>query len=199
MKALGMIETKGRVGAIEALDSALKAANVTLVNMIRVGGGLTAVFIEGDVGAVKAAVDAAAVSAEKVGDLHSLHVIPRPDAAVRSLLDKNINKIKAMDTKKVKTDIKTEIKIENEAVAVEAGVEPEKTPVETPVIEPPEQAKTDLADLSLKKEALRTELMQKSVAQLRRLAREIKDLSLSKREIKFAKKDQLVAAIMDRK
>lgn len=58
MKALGMIEVYGRVGAIEGLDSALKAANVSLVNMIRVGGGLTSVFVEGDVGAVKASTDA---------------------------------------------------------------------------------------------------------------------------------------------
>ena len=64
MKALGMIEVYGRVGAIEGLDSALKAANVSLVNMIKVGGGLTSVFVEGDVGAVKASIDAAAAAAE---------------------------------------------------------------------------------------------------------------------------------------
>ena len=83
MLALGMIEVYGRVGAIEGLDSALKSANVHLVNMIRVGGGLTSVFIEGDVGAVKAAIDSAAAAASEVGRLCSNHVIPRPDKAVR--------------------------------------------------------------------------------------------------------------------
>ena len=82
-----MIEVYGRVGVIEGLDSALKAANVSLVNMIRVGGGLTSVFIEGDVGAVKAAIDAGAAAAEKVGKLCSRHVIPRPDGTIRKMLD----------------------------------------------------------------------------------------------------------------
>lgn len=79
MKALGMIETYGRVGSIEGLDAALKGAQVTLVNMIRVGAGLTATFVEGDVGATKAAIDAASAAAERVGQLISSHVIPRPD------------------------------------------------------------------------------------------------------------------------
>lgn len=76
--ALGLIETRGVVGAIEAADAMLKAANVVLVAREQVGGGLVAVMVRGDVGAVKAATDAGAVAAEKVGEVVSVHVIPRP-------------------------------------------------------------------------------------------------------------------------
>lgn len=86
MNALGMIETYGYLTAVEALDSALKAANVSLVDVVRVRGGLVTVLIEGDVGAVKAAVDAAAAAAERVGEVVSVHVIPRPDDSVKSML-----------------------------------------------------------------------------------------------------------------
>lgn len=76
--ALGLIETRGIVGAIEAADAMLKAANVTLVGREQVGGGLVAVMVKGDVGAVKAATDAGAVAAQNVGEVISVHVIPRP-------------------------------------------------------------------------------------------------------------------------
>jgi len=84
--ALGMIETKGLVGAIEAADAMVKAANVTLVGKEKVGGGLVAVMVRGDVGAVKAATDAGAAAAERVGQLVSVHVIPRPHEEVEQLL-----------------------------------------------------------------------------------------------------------------
>lgn len=76
--ALGMIETKGLVGAIEAADAMVKAANVTLIKKEKVGGGLVTVMVRGDVGAVKAATDAGAAAAERIGELVSVHVIPRP-------------------------------------------------------------------------------------------------------------------------
>lgn len=76
--ALGLIETRGLVGAIEAADAMLKAANVTLVGREQAGGGLVAVMVRGDVGAVKAATDAGAVAAANVGEVVSVHVIPRP-------------------------------------------------------------------------------------------------------------------------
>ncbi len=79
--ALGLIETRGLVGAIEAADAMVKAANVTLVGKEQVGGGLVAVLVRGDVGAVKAATDAGAAAASKVGELLSVHVIPRPHHA----------------------------------------------------------------------------------------------------------------------
>ena len=76
--ALGMVETKGLVGAIEAADAMVKAANVTIVGRQEVGDGLVAVIINGDVGAVKAATEAGAETASNVGELVSVHVIPRP-------------------------------------------------------------------------------------------------------------------------
>ena len=84
--ALGMVETKGLVGAIEAADAMVKSANVQLVGKEQVGGGLVTVMVRGDVGAVKAATDAGAAAAEKVGELIPVHVIPRPHAEVDQIL-----------------------------------------------------------------------------------------------------------------
>ena len=87
-EALGLIETKGLVGAVEAADAMVKAARVTLVGKEFVGGGLVTVMVRGDVGAVKAAVEAGSVAAKKVGELISVHVIPRPDEQVEGILPK---------------------------------------------------------------------------------------------------------------
>ena len=84
--SLGMIETKGLIGAIEAADAMVKSANVQLVGKEQVGGGLVTVMVRGDVGAVKAATDAGAAAAEKVGELISVHVIARPHAEVDAIL-----------------------------------------------------------------------------------------------------------------
>jgi ethanolamine utilization protein EutM len=81
-----MIETKGLVAAIEAADAMVKAANVTLTGKVHVGGGLVSVFVRGDVGAVKAATDAGAAAAGRIGELLSVHVIPRPHGEVESIL-----------------------------------------------------------------------------------------------------------------
>ncbi len=89
MQALGMIETKGLVGSVEAADAMVKAANVTLTGKVHVGGGLVTVMVRGDVGAVKAAVDAGAAAAERVGELISIHVIPRPHSDVEMILPKS--------------------------------------------------------------------------------------------------------------
>ena len=86
--ALGMVETKGLVGAIEAADAMVKAANVTLIGKEQVGAGLVTILVRGDVGAVKAATDAGAAAAENVGELISVHVIPRPHAEVEVILPK---------------------------------------------------------------------------------------------------------------
>ena len=86
--ALGMIETKGLVASIEAADAMVKSANVTLIGKVHVGGGLVTVMVRGDVGAVKAATDAGAAAAERVGELVSVHVIPRPHGDVESILPK---------------------------------------------------------------------------------------------------------------
>ena len=87
MKSKGFIETRGLVAAIEAADAMVKAANVTLSGKKMIGGGLVTVVIEGDVGAVKAAVDAGAAAAQKVGELVSVLVIARPDAEIDAFLN----------------------------------------------------------------------------------------------------------------
>lgn len=86
LNALGMIETKGLVGAIEAADAMVKSANVELVGYEKIGSGLVTVMVRGDVGAVKASVDAGAAAAEKVGTVVSIHVIPRPHSDVEKIL-----------------------------------------------------------------------------------------------------------------
>ena len=84
--ALGLIETRGLVGSIEAADAMVKAANVQLVGYEQVGGGYVTVMVRGDVGAVKAATDAGAEAAARVGEVVSVHVIPRPHADVETIL-----------------------------------------------------------------------------------------------------------------
>jgi len=87
-EALGMVETKGLVGAIEAADAMVKAANVILIGYEKIGSGLVTVMVRGDVGAIKAATDAGAAAATKVGEVVSVHVIPRPHTDVEKILPK---------------------------------------------------------------------------------------------------------------
>lgn len=86
--ALGMVETRGLIGAVEAADAMVKAANVVLIGSEYVGGGFVTVMVRGDVGAVKAATDAGAAAAKRVGELVSVHVIPRPHVDVEMILPK---------------------------------------------------------------------------------------------------------------
>ena len=86
LQAWGMVETKGLVASIEAADAMVKAANVTLIGKVHVGGGLVTVMVRGDVGAVKAATDAGAAAAGNIGELVSVHVIPRPHGEVELIL-----------------------------------------------------------------------------------------------------------------
>lgn len=85
-EALGMVETRGLIGSIEAADAMVKAANVHLIGKEQIGSGLVTVMVRGDVGAVKAAVDAGAAAAKRVGELYGVHVIPRPHAEVEDIL-----------------------------------------------------------------------------------------------------------------
>jgi ethanolamine utilization protein EutM len=88
LEALGMVETKGFVGAVEAADAMVKAANVRLIGKEYIGAGYVTIFVRGDVGAVKAATDAGAAAARRVGELISVHVIPRPHGEVERVLPK---------------------------------------------------------------------------------------------------------------
>ena len=88
-KALGMVETRGLIGAIEAADAMVKAANVTLIGKEQIGSGLVTVMVRGDVGAVKASAEAGSAAAQRVGELVSVHVIPSPHEDVEMILPKS--------------------------------------------------------------------------------------------------------------
>ena len=90
LEALGMVETKGFIGAVEAADAMVKAANVQLIGKEYIGAGYVTIFVRGDVGAVKAATDAGAAAARRVGELISVHVIPRPHGEVERVLPKGV-------------------------------------------------------------------------------------------------------------
>ncbi len=94
-EALGMIETKGLVGAVEAADAMVKSANVELVQYEKIGSGLVTVMVRGDVGAVKAAVDAGVAAGNRVGEVVSSHVIPRPHADIEKILPQTLGETEA--------------------------------------------------------------------------------------------------------
>jgi len=102
-EALGLVETRGFVGAIEAADAMVKAANVRLIGKEKTGSGLVTVMVRGDVGAVKAATEAGAEAARRVGELVSVHVIPRPHSDVEDLLKEKKGKAKPAPKVKVET------------------------------------------------------------------------------------------------
>ena len=176
-QALGMIEVRGRLGAVEGLDASLKAANVSLVTMIKVGGALTAFFVEGDTGAVKAAVDAGAAAAERVSELRSVHVIPRPHPQVRKMLGDMVP-----PTSPDGGAPKSAPSEEKPAEAAPAEAEVNKT------------AEPDLAPEEPADDAGDKELEDMTVGDLRRKARGVEGFPLTKQEIKFAKKDELLEA-----
>lgn len=183
MNALGMIETRSLVASIEAADAMVKAASVTLISKTHVGGGLVTVMVEGDVGAVKAATDAGAAAAERVGELISVHVIPRPAADVAHILDR-------------RPEPKPEP--EPEPPAPEPEPEPEVPEPEEAAHteemkeEQPEEAHAEKMDLS---ELTPEALGKMTVAKLRIVARELGTTGMSRRDIRFAKKEDLIERI----
>lgn len=206
MKALGMIEVYGRTGAIEGLDVALKSANVSLINMCRVGGGLTAFFIEGDVGAVRASIDAAVAASEKFGRLVSSHVIPRPDENVRSLIEAE-RRISNSDAERVKTSLADEaseyekmkeVKVELTSVNTASVI---KDAAENSSIETKDGIATEVQkDVTLpQKKDKKDDLWKKSVEELRVMARKIPNIGMTRKEINFAKKDVIIKAIIKAK
>lgn len=183
MKALGMIETRGLVASIEAADAMVKAANVSLQCKEHVGGGLVTVMVRGDVGAVKAAVDAGAAAAERVGELVSVHVIPRPHGEVEGILGSCC---------------------EDSAPPPPPVPQPDPDPVpEAPVseLEPEllsaaEVDEEDPAELGVAPEELTPAVLEEmTVVRLRAVARQIGLTSMTRKEIRFAKKEELLDAI----
>ena len=179
MQALGMIEVYGYLTAVEALDSALKAANVSRLGVEKVRGGLVTVLVEGDVGAVKAAMDASAAAAGRVGTVISVHVIPRPADDVTRMLKggKEPEEPTPPEPEKpsepeISSEPDTLSEPESEAVKVEEG---EKAPQDVTV----------------------EEMQTMGVDALRRLARALEIKNMTRAEIRFAKKQELIQKITE--
>ena len=213
MKALGMIEVYGYLTAVEALDSALKAANVTRLDVVKVRGGLVTVLVEGDVGAVKAAMDASAAAAERIGTVVSVHVIPRPASDVERMLKGPGGGPKAEPPKAEPEPKEPEPEgpepeerkdEEPKAEPPEADLEPETPEPEAPEPEKPAQAvMPEPAEPERKPEAGKAaavtpeEMKAMSVDGLRRLARELEIPSMTRAEIRYAKKQELIQKITE--
>lgn len=193
--ALGLIETKGLVGAIEAADAMCKAANVKLVGKEKVTGALVVVKIVGEVAAVKSAVDAGAAAAQRVGELVSAHVIPRPDDQLEPIIDNYVDKAKNDKPKKPKKEIvKKEPEQESEPekekhdlVGEDKTEEPEEI---DEVKEEPEgipEVKEEEGDMPPK-----WALQKLNVHELRKLARSFDSFPIKGREISKANRQQLI-------
>ncbi|MDK2986254.1 MAG: ethanolamine utilization protein EutM [Clostridia bacterium] len=204
-QALGMIETRGLVGSIEAADAMVKAANVYLIGKVHVGGGLVTVMVRGDVGAVKAATDAGAAAAQRVGELISVHVIPRPHTDVEMILPQppipgqpdpsDINNGKEEDlppTAKKANAAPDAITFENkidQPTAEQVDIESK----ETGLVEDNEGEEENQDELELFTEE---QLQSLTVEELRKLARKTEGIAIQGREISRANKEQLITEIL---
>ena len=210
-KALGMIEVYGRVADVEALDAALKAADTHLVCMSKVGGGLTTIFVEGEVAAVKASVEAGGAAADRVGNLVSTHVIPRPDPSVREMLRRDIQIPPSGTAPDGSNGPNGSIvpPAEEEAPAPAVRPVPAASVVKPAPAQAPAQAKPAPASKAAPAPAPKAapapapkaapakpadpELSGMTVSKLRQLARNTEGFPMDKAEIRFAKKDALLA------
>ena len=179
MQALGMIEVYGYLTAVEALDSALKAANVSRMGVEKVRGGLVTVLVEGDVGAVKAAMDASAAAAERVGTVISVHVIPRPADDVTRML-KGGKEPEEPTPPEPEKPSEPEISLEPDTLS-EPGSEAVKA----------EEGEKAPQDVTVE------EMQTMGVDALRRLARALEIKNMTRAEIRFAKKQELIQKITE--
>lgn len=177
MEAIGMIETKGLVASIEAADAMIKAANVRLRTKQHVGGGLVTVIVNGDVGAVKASVDAGAAAAQRVGELVSVHVIPRPAKGMEHILGDILGN------------------------GPSTPPEPPATPPDAPPEPPEASVASDEGDASatsvetdVQPRKTLEELQEMTVVELRSDLRREAYVDIDNNEIKFAKKEELLEA-----
>lgn len=188
MKALGMLEVYGYLAAVEALDSALKAANVKLVDVTLVQGGLVTVLITGDVGAVKAAMDASKTAAERVGRVISVHVIPRPsEQTLRIVPFHSVDLPSVQKASKVKGDQEEITSSVLGEVLTEAVMNEEES-----------QGREDLDVISETEASIHyteEQLKDMTVDRLRSLARELDITNMTRKEIRFATKQELIDSI----
>lgn len=190
--ALGLIETKGLIGAIEAADAATKAADVVLIGKERADAGLMTIKIKGDVAAVRAAVDAGAAAAQRVGELVSVHVIPRPDDDTEILIYPPPSQTKE---KPRQEESAPQSKPRQKAAprakrpAEETAPPPEESIAAAPPAEP----------MSDDEATYRQQLEDMTVHELRRHARSVEGLSIFGRQISHANRDALIAELMKTK
>jgi len=195
--ALGLIETYGYVGAVEAADAALKAADVSLVDLVKVRGGIMTLTLMGEVAAVKASVDAGAASAERLGVLLTSHVIARLDEEVWSIVepegddpeddpDPSDEKEKGMEEE------------ESEETEPLTGKEAEEQSPDEPSPQPGNEEPTEMEKNLPKEEGFSRETLKNlKVVELRRIARKLDGIKIPKNQIKFANKAELMREISE--
>ena len=213
MQALGMIETKGLIGSIEAADAMVKAANVTLIGKEHIGGALVTVMVRGDVGAVKAATDAGAAAAQRVGELISVLVIPRPHMEVESILPHCPEGPDGDDDGPQEPEPEGAEEAVTEPQEPEKRTEPEQAPVEeteAPAEQAenaaPEAEETAVADNPMTRQKLEaifqsegieqamSEITFLRLAELRELAKEYPEHTLTDRNLRRIAKGELLEA-----
>lgn len=190
MNALGMIETRGLVAAIEAADAMVKAANVTLTKKEHIGAGLVTVMVRGDVGAVKAATDAGAAAAERVGELISVHVIARPHEELEPLLSTDTKSKIPNEPSKPQTPVHV-------PTADEPAVNPLQNETDLTEAEVKHASNTESQTLDDPQKLTPDELANMTVTKLRSVARTLNVPNMTRKEIRFANKETLVSAISD--
>jgi len=189
--ALGLIETRGLVGAIEAADAMTKTADVSLISKERSGGGLITIKIKGDVAAVRAAVDAGAAAAQRVGELVSSHVIPRPDDETEILVYPTSEKNKVEQRPEQPPQAKPR-RVKAKTVispSVDTAVTKPLLPESAEAVEPPTVISDD-------ERGYREQLDAMTVHELRRYARSVQGLTIFGRQISRANRDQLIEELM---
>ncbi len=196
--ALGLVETRGLIGALEAADAMMKAANVQLIGKERADAGLITIKIKGDTAAVRAAVDAGAAAAQRVGELISAHVIPRPDEQNEILIYPP-----AWQTKEKQPQIKplahrTELKIEPPKIKRGRPQKKKETAGGIPADSVTSRSKIETAvtTMSDDSQSYRQQLEVMTVHEMRRHARGASGLTIHGREISRANKEQLIAELM---
>lgn len=196
IEALGLIETYGLIGAVEAADTGLKAANVKLIGLKVVGGGLVTVMLTGDVGSVRAAVDAAGAAAEKIGTVRSTHVMPRPFDEVHSLCGTTFGNRESelnVEQESPVEEITEEIPAEEEAVVEEIAEEV----IAEEVIAEEVIAEEVIAEEVTDEEALKDKYSKMNVKDLRKIARRIDDLPVEKSGIQFIQRQELINVLVE--
>ncbi|HEM4128379.1 TPA: BMC domain-containing protein [Streptococcus suis] len=212
-RALGLIEVRGYLGAVVAADIAVKAANVSIINIEKIKSGLNTVHITGDVGAVKAAVAAAVAELENKSFYRGSHVIASMDEQTEKLIraEKKLNKEEPLPVEERAIAVEQAVPLaqSKEEVIVSANLVASPEPSErTELVNEEATETTEVAEMptSIEEEAVetafvpkfsQTELEKLKVVKLRSIAYREKDIQLSKKEIKFANKRQLVQALME--